>query len=225
MEENWRTLVSLFPTGWQQMARDSDAILRFRGLSSCEVLLRLILLHVGKGYSLRETVLRAKLARWADISDVPLLKSLRKCEEWLRCSCYGLLTENCKHASNKVTMIRVVDGTVVKEQGKTGSQWRILYMLRLPSLTCDFLEVTSTIGEGNGETLSRLPISPDDVILADAGYCSVGGFEHVQSCVADVLVRINPQSFVAFTLTGTRISLLSRLRTYPEQVRSGNGQL
>ena len=119
MEENWRTLASLFPTGWQQMARDSDAVLRFRGLSSCEVLLRLILLHVGKGYSLRETVLKAKLARWADISDVALLKRLRKCEEWLRCLCYGLLTEDCRHSSNKVAMIRVVDGTVVKERGKT----------------------------------------------------------------------------------------------------------
>jgi hypothetical protein len=126
---------------------------------------------------------------------------------------------------NKVTMIRVVDGTVVKEQGKTGSQWRILYTIRLPSLTCDFLEVTSTIGEGNGETLNRLPISPHDVILADAGYCSIGGFEHVQSCRADVLVRVNPQS----SLHSRQRELVSPCypdsQLYPERVRSGNGQL
>jgi len=35
-----------------------------------------------------------------------------------------------------------------KSQGVTGSQWRILYSIRLPSLVCDFFEVTPTIGEG-----------------------------------------------------------------------------
>src|ERR1700674_2033 len=36
--------------------------------------------------------------------------------------------------------IRVVDGTIVKESGKTGSQWRILYSLQLPSLMFDFFQ-------------------------------------------------------------------------------------
>jgi hypothetical protein len=188
-----------FPTGWQQMARESGAVLRFRGLPSTEVLLRMILLHVGKGYSLRETAIHAKLAKWADISDVALLKRLRKSEEWLRSLCCGLLRETGRPTSNEATTIRAIDGTVVKEQGKTGSQWRILYTLRLPSLTCDFLELTSTIGEGNGESLNRLPILPHEIILADAGYCSTAGFEYVHSRRADVLVRVNPQTFVAFS--------------------------
>jgi hypothetical protein len=81
MEENWRILSSLFPVGWQQMARRCGAIERLRGFSSCEALLRMILLHVGKGYCLRETTLHAKLANWADISDVALLKRLRQSEK------------------------------------------------------------------------------------------------------------------------------------------------
>jgi hypothetical protein len=55
-----------------------------------------------------------------------------------------------------------------ERQGKTGSQWRILYSIRLPSLVCDFFEVTATIGEGSGETLNRLPVGPHELILADA---------------------------------------------------------
>jgi len=106
-----------------------------------------------------------------------------------------------------------VDGTIVREHGKTGSQCRILYSIRLPSLVCDFFEVTATIGEGSGESLNRLPVGPHELILADAGYCSIAGIEYVWQHGADVLVRVNPQSFVAYSACGRRISLLPRLRT------------
>jgi len=80
-------------------------------------------------------------------------------------------------------------------------------------LVCDFFEVTATIGEGCGESLNRLPVGPHELILADAGYCSVAGIEYVCQHGADVLVRVNPQSFVAYSAYGRRISLLPRLRT------------
>jgi hypothetical protein len=79
-EENWKVLASLFPAGWQQMAWRSGAVERLRGFPSADVLLRMLMLHVARGYSLRETVVRAKLANWADISDVALLKRLRNSE-------------------------------------------------------------------------------------------------------------------------------------------------
>lgn len=214
MEDNWRILSSLFPVGWQQMAWRTGAVKRLRGFTSSEVLLRIILLHVGRGYSLRETVVQSKLANWADISDVALLKRLRQSEEWLRSLCMELLKENggspVKHEA--LAPMRVVDGTVVKESGRTGSQWRILYSLQLPSLVCDFFDVTATIGDGNGESLRRLPVMPHELILADAGYCSLAGIEYVHDRGADVLVRINPQSFVAFSPRGARFALKARLQ-------------
>jgi len=76
------------------MAWQSGAVERWRGFPSPDVLLRTLLLHVAKGYSLRETVVRAKLANWTDISDVALLKRLRNSEQWLRCLCIELLPEN-----------------------------------------------------------------------------------------------------------------------------------
>jgi hypothetical protein len=214
-EENWKVLASLFPAGWQQMAWWSGAIERLRGFPSADVLLRMLMLHVARGYSLRETVVRAKLANWADISDVALLKRLRNSEEWLRLLCIELLRENVAYRPEEAVTrtIRIVDGTIVREPGKTGSQWKILYSITLPSLVCDFFEVTATIGEGSGESLNRLPVGPRELILADAGYCSVAGIEYVWRHGADVLVRVNPQSFVAYSASGRRISLLPRLRT------------
>jgi hypothetical protein len=75
-EENWRVLASLFPAGWQEMAWQSGAFERLREFSSPQMLLRTLLLHVARGYSLRETAARAKLAHWADVSDVALLQTL-----------------------------------------------------------------------------------------------------------------------------------------------------
>jgi len=112
---------------------------------------------------------------------VALLKRLRNSEEWLRFLCTELLKENvaCRLEEPMNQNIRIVDGTIVKEPGKTGSQWRILYSIRLPSLVCDSFDVTAAIGEGSGESLNRLPVASHDLILADAGYCSVAGIEYV----------------------------------------------
>jgi hypothetical protein len=60
--ENWKVLLSLLPAGWQQAALESGAVKRLRGFSSPEGLLRTLLLHVGLGYLLRETVVKARLA-------------------------------------------------------------------------------------------------------------------------------------------------------------------
>lgn len=211
--KNWKVLLSLLPAGWQQAAVESGAVKRFRGFSSPEVLLRTLLLHVGLGYSLRETVVRAKLANWTDVSDVALLKRMRNSEEWLRFLCVALLRESgIPVPRGTAGAVRIVDGTIVKESGKTGSQWRILYSIQLPSLMCDFLEVTASDGEGNGESLNRLPVARHDLVLADAGYCSVAGIEYVQQRRADVLVRVNPQAFVAYSRQGGRFPLAMRLR-------------
>ncbi len=196
------------------MAWQSGAVERLRRFPSIDLLLRTLMLHVARGHSLRETVVRAKLANWTDISDVGLLKRLRNSEGWLRLLCIELLRENVGHRREEgfSRSVRIVDGTIVREPGKTGSQWRILYSIRLPSLVCDFFEVTASI-QGSGESLNRLPVSPHELVLADAGYCSVAGIEYVWQHGADVLVRVNPQSFVAYSAYGRRISLLSRLRT------------
>jgi len=63
-------LASLFPDGWDWQARETGAIERKIGIKAPETLLRLFLLHIGRGYSLRETSVRAKESGLAKISDV-----------------------------------------------------------------------------------------------------------------------------------------------------------
>jgi hypothetical protein len=212
-EENWQVFLSLLPPDWQDAATLSGAIERLRGFSSVEALLRSLLLHVALGYSLRETAVRAKLAGLAAVSDVALLKRLRSSESWLRTMCTTLLRENGVQVGESLggARVRIVDGTVVKEPGKTGSQWRIVYTLRLPSLECDFFELSPAEGKGHGESFSRVPVGEGELILGDAGYCSVAGIEHVHQCGGQVLVRVNPSTFTADAVSGGRAHLLPRL--------------
>jgi hypothetical protein len=212
-EEDWRVLMSLFPDGWQQQATQTGAIERQRGITSPETLLRLFLLHVARGYSLRETVVRAQEGGLTTISDVGLMKRLRRSEEWLRWLCTQLVAENGVRMPGLQGQrsVRIVDGTIIREPGKTGSQWRIVYSMRLPDLRCDYFDLTATTGTGTGESLRRLPVEKGDLILADAGYCSAPGIRSVVDEGGDVLVRINPQNFRVLDHRGHGFSLLSQL--------------
>jgi hypothetical protein len=91
----------------------------------------------------------------------------------------------------------------------------------LPTLECDFFDVTPTEGSGTGESFRRLPVRPGDLILGDAGYWSAAGIEFVHRQGADVLVRVNPHSFVAFSPHGRRMGLLSRVRTLSQPGQIG----
>jgi len=225
-EEDWKVLATLLPTGCQRAAMDCGAVKRLRGFSSPEALLRTLLLHFGLGHSLRETVVRARLAGWANVPDVALLKRMRDSEQWLRFLCIALLREGREaDFGNTVGRVRIVDGTIVKERGKTGSQWRILFSMQVPSLVCDFLEVTASDGESNGESLNRLTLARHELILADAGYCSSAGIEHVKRGGADVLIRVNPQAFVAYSPHGRRFALLTRLRALSQAGQVGEWEV
>jgi hypothetical protein len=214
-EEDWAVLLSLFPEGWDRQAKDTGAMERQSGIKVPETLLRLFLLHVARGYSLRETAVRAKESGLATISDVGILKRLRRSEDWLHWLCKQLVSENGVRMPRREGegAVRIVDGTVIKEPGKTGSQWRILYSMRLPDLRCDYFDLTATIGAGTGESFARLPVGKHDLILGDAGYSSATGIEWVVSQGGDILVRINPRSLPLHEKGGGSLDLLSLLQT------------
>jgi Transposase DDE domain len=214
-EEDWQVLASLFPKGWDQQAKETGAMERQRGITAPDTLLRLFLLHVARGYSLRETSVRAEEAGLATISDVGLLKRLRRSEDWLHWLCAQLVAENGVQMPQQRAegSVRIVDGTIIKEPGKTGSQWRILYSMQLPDLRCDYFDLTATTGAGTGESFARLPVGKHDLILGDAGYSSAASIQWVVGQGGDVLVRINPQSLPLRAKGGGNFDLLSRLQT------------
>ena len=214
-DESWKVILDLLPGGWDQQAYLCGAIERQRDVRSAGDLLRLLLLHVGKGYSLRETVVRAKVTGLADISDVALLKRLRKAEGWLRWLCEGLFETSGWEmpADARGYNLRAVDGTLVKQPGSKGTVWRVHYSLRIPSLECDYFEITPSRGKGTAEKLERFPSGPGDLVLADRGFSFARGIAATQQNGSQAIVRVNTASLVLLSESGEgRFDLMAAVR-------------
>lgn len=191
VSEDWKVLFSFLPENWKQLAADTGALKGLRKDKSPETLLRILLIYLGCGHSLRETVVRARQSKIAELSDVALLKRLRKSQNWLYELCRALFQENGIAVSDTAQQMYVFGTTVVNESGKTGSQWRVYYSMTLPSFACNFFKLMSTRGKGSAETLEHFPVHPGDYILADRGYFTAKGLEHVAKAGGYVTVRLN----------------------------------
>lgn len=210
MNEDWDVLVSFFPTDWEKLAVREGALKGLRKDKSAESLLRTLLIHLGCGHSLRETVLRARKAGLADLSDVALLKRLRKSRDWLYALCVELFQERgVELSAEDGFQVRAFDATTVKEPGQTGSLWRIHYSVCLPSLSCDYFKLTETQGRGSGESLVHFPIRAGDYIVADRGYSKAPGIDHVVSRSGYLTVRLNTTSLPVSTRRGRAFDLLA----------------
>ena len=60
LKEDWQVIESVLPEGWEEAARRTGALIRTRGFDSPATLLRVLLIHLVEGCSLRETAVRAK---------------------------------------------------------------------------------------------------------------------------------------------------------------------
>lgn len=234
--EDWDLLLSLLPGEWERQAILSGACERLRGFSSAAQLLRTLLLHIANGYSLRETTVRAKAAGIASVSDVALLKRLRKAEHWLHGLCLSLLQETGWEmpAETRGFTVRALDGTLVKEPGRGGSLWRIHYSVRIPSLVCDHFELTPVKGAGTGETLGRFAAASGDLVLADRGFCKPSGVEALDGQGAAAIVRLNTSALPLYAPTGSRFALTEEIATlqetgkereWPVQVHTSKGRI
>ena len=191
VDEDWDVLVSFLPQDWRELAHDTGALKGLRKDKTVDNLLRTLLLHLGCGHSLRETVVRARQAHLADLSDVALLKRLKKSKGWLHALCVRLFQEQgWAVIPGGAFQVRAVDATTVKEPGPSGSLWRLHYSVCLPSLACDFFKLTGTEGPGTGESLAQFPIRAGDHVLADRGYSTARGIRHVVYGTVDGLGHV-----------------------------------
>lgn len=208
-DEPWEILRGFLPDDLEGSAREHGAFQRARGeITSATVLLRLLLLHVAGGLSLEQAVVRARENKLVNISAVGLFKRLRSSGPWLVWLTEQLVKSLSKDWDDvlwKGRPIRVLDATDIEEPGPTGTDWRLHYSLRLPQLSCDFLQLTDVHG---GETLKRLPVEKGDIVLCDRGYSHREGVAQVLEQEADVVVRLNTGAFPLTDKQGEPLDLL-----------------
>jgi len=213
-QEDWDFLKRFLPDGWTDKAGSLGALVRKRKILDAEVLLRVLLIHLADGKSLRTTSAYAKEAGLCDVNDTAVLNRLRASSVWFRWMSVELLKDlkGSRFSSklNKRYRIRLVDGSIVNEPGATGADWRIHYSFSLTSLACDTFKITDT---RVGECLQRFPIEKDDLIIGDRAYCKRKGVKYVLENGGDVLLRYNSGNLPLLTQKGKPLSLVDHLKS------------
>jgi hypothetical protein len=213
LNDDWDILKTFLPSGWEDKARELGALVRKRKIDSAETLLRVLLIHLADGKSLRTTAAYAHEAGLCDLNDVALLHRLRSAEEWF----HWMVTELFQSLSSRplpsklfqTYRIRLVDGSSISEPGSTGTDWRLHYSLLLSNLRCDSLTITPTT---TGEAFQRYAVTPGDVFIGDRGYCQRKGIVYVLQHHGHVLVRFHSTNLPLFRRSGTPFVVLEHLR-------------
>ena len=214
INDEWPILKRFLPDDWEEKAFKLGALKRKRKIGSADTLLRVLFIHLADGKSLRTTAAYAHEAGLCSINNVALLHRLKASGEWLRWMAMELIKQMQftllpERFSNKFN-IRLVDGTVIKEPGSTGTDWRIHYCVQLASLRCDYFHISDP---SIGESLTLYPVEKDDLIIGDRGYCRRKGIMHVLKNEGQVMVRFHSTNLPLFKRTGKPIHVLEFLRT------------
>ena len=214
VSEDFEYLLGFLPQGWQGKAKELGALRRCRKVPDAETLLRVLLIHLAEGCSLRETSVRARQGGIIHLSDVAILDRLKLSGEWFRWMNRKIMEQWVARPPSTVFgeqwRVRVVDGTRIKEPGPTGSSWCIHYAIGLPSLECSELRVVDQ--RGPGETFRRFTVRPGDLFLGDRAYGVGPGIFHVVDGGGDVVVRFAMSNLPLHTAKKVPFDLLKHLR-------------
>ena len=234
MDNAWHVLLPALPQDWREAAKETGALKGMRKERREDRLLRILLLHVGLGYSLKEATLRANLAGLADLSDAGLHKLVKKSKGWLPGLCARLYTEqglavlppgaSQVRAVDAIEVVRKegvstfasellgVDAAPVRKRVRRRSQWRVHCSVSLPLLTCDFFKRTKTAGPNTGKSLERFPVRAGDDVLAGRGYCTAQGIRHVVGAGGRLIVPVDDTgSLPLYTAAGQPFDLLAEV--------------
>jgi RNase P protein component len=150
---------------------------------------------------------------------VALLKRLRSCGPWFEWLAQELRAAPALRGGQPGDgmqgllggrQLRVVDGSVVREPGLTGSQWRLHYAIALPGLQCQEVHLGPC---DEGETLKRFQVHTGDIFVADRGYAHPGGIAHVRRHGGDAIVRMNLVTLpLTHPATGKPLDVLLQVR-------------
>lgn len=177
----------------EQEAREVRAFRRVRAVKCAVDLLRLTLAYCLGTMGLRLTAAWAEAAGLASLSNVALLKRLRKMLPWLEILVGRLLADTgeapCIPAAQG-RLIRLVDATVVTKAGRkdreAGGVWRVHAVFDLPAERFSVFELTD---EREGERFDRAAVVPGEIRLGDRAYLQPDRMAAVLEAGADIVVR------------------------------------
>jgi Transposase DDE domain len=197
-------------------ARKVGAFRRVREVKCAVDLLRLTLAYCLGAMGLRLTAAWAETVGLASLSNVALLKRLRKTVPWLEILVGRLIGAGAQVSAagpGKGRLIRIVDATVVAKTGRAnreaGGLWRVHAVFDLPTERFSEFELTD---ESEGERFDRAAVVPDELRIGDRAYLQPDRIANVLAAGGDVLVRAPWNGACWVDGNGAKIDLIQLLK-------------
>lgn len=213
LAQEWEYVVALLPADLERSAVKHGAIVRRRRVTSASALLRLALGYAVCDWPLRTAAALSESIGLGPMSDVAVLKRLRRCGPWL-----GWLTGQWFVGHGLTTALpprrlRLVDASTVSRPGSTGADWRLHASYDVVGGRFDEWELTTGTG---GESLARFHGRPGDVLVADRGYAHPRVLGDVAAHGIDFVVRFPWSNLHLLSSDGQPLDLLAFLHGLPE---------
>jgi hypothetical protein len=211
-EADWAWVASRLGSGpeLERSARESGALVRRRQIRDADALLRLCLSY-GCGLSLREASAWAGLNGIATLSDVAVLKRLRRSADWLGHLAGAVVAQRLPQAG-EARPIRLVDASMVRAPG--GALWRLHVAYDLATSRFTHVELTDHKG---AERLERAPVAAGEIRIGDRCYARPEGVREFCAAGGDFLVRIGWKSLFLRRPDGSRLDLRDVLEDLGQQ--------
>ena len=188
----------------ESSSRTTGAIRRKRVVTNGGQLLRLVLAYVLSGLSFRSTAAWAEAGAHASLSDVALLKRMRRCGPWLRylVSTLMRLTSPAPSPDDERRIV-AVDATMICVPGDKQNY----YLLHTAyDVTAQCFQSTEITDRHTAERLDVGKIERDEIRLGDRAYARWRDLSTVIEAGADYVVRLSATALKLCTVSGEPIS-------------------
>jgi hypothetical protein len=170
-----------------QLAKETGALLRCRGIQTGMGLLRLVLGYGVLDYSLRMLGIWATVLQITSISKTALLRRLQKCSRWMGKLIVIALERQKLFLPKRVPVrIKLLDATVVCQPGSKGVDWRLHFGFDVSAGCMDHVEITD--GKG-AELASRFHCQPGEIWIGDRAYAITRSLAHFVFSGAGLVIR------------------------------------
>jgi len=186
---------------------------RGRVIKTPSDLLSLNMLYITGEGSFSLTAAAMTVTKGVKISKIGVYDRIRNSGQWLRwmgealCKTQGAMLEKPNFLEDKDIIIP--DGTAEAVKGGKKIDYRLHYALDLFNFNCRYMELTT---DKEGEKLSRYEIRETDIYVADRGYCTMTGLEHVRKANGNYVVRYKAKAFKLYDAAGNVVNVLEQLR-------------
>ena len=212
--ERWnKKILPFLPNCLDELARQTGAIQRKRGIDSAIDLLKILFLYACSNISFRLLAAASCALGICNISDTALRKHFTKSANFLHEILNSMLSSFLPKADisvfGKIKNVLLVDASVVRQDGKNQEQQRIHTCYSLNKNRMCEVKVTD---KHTAESLTHFSFKKDDLVIADAGYGTAHNYIYAQEQQADVILRITPKNFCLYDVDGNKISLIEKLK-------------